>query len=173
MWVRGCVIVWIGCLIGVFISACWIFCWWEDVRTPIELAPIAVTAPAVVEAVVTESIPAWTDEELDLVMRVVMSEARGEPRDGIVGVAQTIRDRSVSWGKSVTEIVTAENQFAEPYAGGISDVVREVVLSVFLEGESVFDCRVTHFHADYVTPYWAESKVFLGSRGGTRFYTSE
>ena len=137
-----------------------------DVTVPEDVPVVTVKSEAVVE-------PAYTSEELELVGRVVMSEARGEPREGMVGVAQTIRDRSVSWGLSVTETVLAEKQFAAPYEGAISPEVEDVVWSVFMEGESEFDCVLTHFHADYVTPGWSNSKVYVGSRGGTRFYTSE
>ena len=174
MWVRACVIVWIGCVVGVSFGLAMLFGWWTETVTPVELCPVQIeTVPveAVVETIVEE--PRWTDAELEFVMRVVMSEARGEPTSGMRGVAQTIRDRSVGWGLDVIEVLTAENQFAGAFDGEISDEVRQAVIDIFVEGESEFDCLLTHFHADYVTPYWSNSKVYVGSRGGTRFYTSK
>ena len=50
-----------------------------------------------------------------------MAEARGESLEGMMAVAQVIKDRSDLWGKSVTAIGTAPNQFAKPYKGEPSE----------------------------------------------------
>lgn len=110
-----------------------------------------------------------TDAELHMVCQVVMAEAMGEPYEGQQAVAQVIRDRAILWGKSVTEIVTAPNQFAKPRQGEISDSVIMAVQSVF-DGESVMEFPVTHFHADYVNPYWASKKVSRGTISRHLFY---
>lgn len=111
-----------------------------------------------------------TDAELDIVCRVVMSEAMGEPYEGMLAVAQVIRDRAISWGLTVTEVVTAPSQFAPPYKGEISDEVIMAVDAVFIEGVSLMEFPVTHFHADYVSPHWAENKVSRGNIGRHLFY---
>lgn len=115
---------------------------------------------------------ALTDAELHMVCQVVMSEAMGEPYEGQQAVAQVIRDRAILWGKSVTEIVTAPNQFAKPRQGEISDSVIMAVQSVF-DGESVMQFPTTHFHADYVSPYWASKKVSRGTISRHLFYGEE
>ncbi len=111
-----------------------------------------------------------TDAELDIVCRVVMSEAMGEPYEGMLAVAQVIRDRAISWGLTVTEVVTAPSQFAPPYKGEISDEVIMAVDAVFIEGVSLMEFPTTHFHADYVSPYWTADKVSRGSIGAHLFY---
>lgn len=109
-------------------------------------------------------------EELDIVCRITMSEARGEPYQGMMAVAQVIRDRSLSWGKTVKEVALAPNQFASLYRGEITDECIMAVNAVFEEGESILEYPTTHFHADYVNPYWAKEKVNRGTISRHKFY---
>ncbi len=111
-----------------------------------------------------------TSEERDLVERIVASEARGEPIEGIMAVAQVIRDRATEWGMSVKDVCLAPGQFAKPYQGEISPEVVQAVWAVFDEGMSVLEIPTTHFHADYVSPYWTADKVSRGSIGAHIFY---
>lgn len=111
-----------------------------------------------------------TSEERDLVERIVASEARGEPIEGMMAVAQVIRDRSQLWGMTVTEVCLAPGQFAAPYQGEISPEVVQAVWAVFDLGMSVLEIPTTHFHADYVSPYWTADKVSRGSIGSHLFY---
>jgi spore germination cell wall hydrolase CwlJ-like protein len=111
-----------------------------------------------------------TEDERTLVERIVASEARGEPIEGIMAVAQCIRDRSQLWGMTVTEVCLAPGQFAAPYQGEISPEVVQAVWAVFDLGMSVLEIPTTHFHADYVSPYWTADKVSRGSIGSHRFY---
>ncbi len=111
-----------------------------------------------------------TEDERTLVERIVASEARGEPIEGIMAVAQVIRDRSQLWGMTVTEVCLAPGQFAPPYAGEISPEVVQAVWAVFEEGMSVLEIPTTHFHADYVSSYWTADKVSRGQIGCHRFY---
>ena len=85
-----------------------------------------------------------TDAELDIVCRVVISEAMGEPYEGMLAVAQVIRDRAISWGLTVTEVVTAPSQFAPPYKGEISDEVIMAVDAVFYRGGFVDGIPLSH-----------------------------
>lgn len=111
-----------------------------------------------------------TEDERTLVERIVASEARGEPIEGIMAVAQCIRDRSQLWGMTVTEVCLAPGQFAAPYQGEISPEVVQAVWAVFDLGMSVLEIPTTHFHADYVSPYWTADKVSRGQIGCHRFY---
>lgn len=111
-----------------------------------------------------------TSEERDLVERIVASEARGEPIEGMMAVAQCIRDRSQLWEMAVTEVCLAPSQFTAPYQGEISPEVVQAVRAVFDEGMSVLEIPTTHFHADYVSPYWAADKVSRGNIGAHLFY---
>jgi hypothetical protein len=84
-----------------------------------------------------------TEDERTLVERIVASEARGEPIEGIMAVAQCIRDRSQLWGMTVTEVCLAPGQFAAPYQGEISPEVVQAVWAVFDEGMSVLEIPTT------------------------------
>lgn len=107
-------------------------------------------------------------KEFDLVCRVVAAEARGEDLQGMMAVAQTIRDRSELWGMTPTEVVQSPSQYAEPFQGEISDDIRLAVANVFNGGVRVFDEPITHFAQG--EPYWAENKVNRGSIGRHTFW---
>ena len=77
-----------------------------------------------------------TDEERDLVERVVAAEARGESLEGMMGVAQTIRDRCITRNQSPKEVCLAPYQYAAPYQGEISDMIKDAVLFTFDIGDS-------------------------------------
>lgn len=114
-----------------------------------------------------------TDMERDLVERVVAAEGRGESIEAQMAIAQTIRDRATTRKQTVEQVCFAENQFAEPYMGDISEKTKDAVRFVFDDGESVFpDYYVTHFYAWKLIdpPAWTDDFAFLGEIGGTRFY---
>lgn len=113
-----------------------------------------------------------TDEERELIERVVAAEARGESIECMMAVAQTIRDRSITREQSVTEVLTAPNQFAAPYQGRIIERIEDAVSFVFDDGISVFDYPVTHFYASHLVdpPDWTYEMEFLGEIDGVSFY---
>lgn len=110
------------------------------------------------------------EAERELIERVVMSESRGEPFEGMIAVAQTIKDRSDLWGMTPVEVVTKPKQYAMPYQGEVSTEIEDAVSLVFDQGYRAFEPATTHFHADYVNPYWTESKTSRGTIGSHRFY---
>lgn len=114
--------------------------------------------------------PVLNETERELVARVVAAEARGEGYEGQMAVAQVIRDRANLWGKTPTEIVTANLQFAKPYQGEVDEQIYAAVDAVF-SGEDYFDRNVTHFHADYISPYWADENTYVGTVGHHKFYS--
>lgn len=112
-----------------------------------------------------------TNEEFDLVCRVVAAEARGDSFQGMMAVAETIKTRHEQWGMTVTDVCTAPYQFAKPYQGEISTEVKVAVDDVFHKGKSAFDGEYpTHFHNGTVNPYWASEKTYLGKVGSHYFY---
>lgn len=120
-------------------------------------------------ALESDSYPLTEDERV-LVEKIVAAEARGESFEGMKAVAQVIRDRAEQWGKSIEEVCLATGQFATPYEGEIGPKVKEAVFAVFDCGCRVYEEPVTHFHADYVSPGWADKKVYRGRIGGHLFY---
>ena len=135
------------------------------------IEPTEVVIPTDAEPQEVEPYFPLTNEERDLVERVVAAEARGESIECQMAVAQTILDRVVSREKSITKVCTAPYQFADPYQGDISEKTQDAVFLVFDNGAKVFD-KVTHFYASHLIdpPYWTESKEFKGEINGVSFY---
>ncbi len=121
---------------------------------------------------VTGPIYILNDEERDMVERVVAAEARGEDIVGQMAVAQVIRDRCFEWNRTPEQILTAENQFAEPYVGTVNDVTKAAVSFVFGSGQCVMEYPVTHFYAYRIIdePEWAANMECAGDIGSHRFY---
>ena len=135
------------------------------------IEPTEVVIPTDAEPEEVEPYFPLTDEERELVERVVAAEARGESIECQMAVAQTILDRVVSREQSITEVCTAKYQFASPYQGEVSEKTQDAVFLVFDNGAKVFD-KVTHFYASRLIgpPYWTESKEFKGEINGVSFY---
>ncbi len=162
-------------LIAIIVTSLMAICtMYESVEADaVSTSSMAVEVSTVLEAEeVSEVFFPLTDEERDLVERVVAAEGRGEPIEAQIAIAQTIRDRAVTRKQSITKVCTAANQFAAPYMGTISDKTKDAVMLAFDEGESIFDGYVTHFYAWKLIdpPYWTEDFDYLGEIGGTRFY---
>ncbi|WP_206460213.1 cell wall hydrolase [Anaerovorax sp. IOR16] len=111
-----------------------------------------------------------SDEERELIEKVVMAEAEGEPIEGKMAVAQAIKDRSELWDMTVTEVVLQPAQFTKPSQKTVNSEVIQAVSAVFDSDISIFDDPVTHFHNDSVSPYWIDGKINRGSIGGHTFY---
>ena len=113
-----------------------------------------------------------TEEERELVERVVAAEARGESLEGMMGVAQTIRDRCILRNQSPKEVCLAPYQYAAPYDGEISDMVKDAVLFTFDVGDSALEYPTTHFYGQELIapPDWTYSKTCRGTIGGATFY---
>lgn len=109
-----------------------------------------------------------TQEEREIIERVVAAEARGETLKGQMAVANVIKDRAELWNMTPEEVVTAKGQFAEPYQGEISEDTKLAVEIIFDKGIRVFKEPVTHFASN--NPWWAESKTVIGSIGVHTFY---
>lgn len=113
-----------------------------------------------------------TVSERKLVEQIVAAEARGTSYECMVAVAQTIRERSEHWGQSITEVVVYP-QYTYPYKGEISKEVKNAVSDVFDNGVRVFKEYTTHFHTDYVNPWWNKSKVFRGQIDNVLFWGTD
>jgi spore germination cell wall hydrolase CwlJ-like protein len=114
-----------------------------------------------------------TESERDLAERIVMAEAGGESYECMLGVAQTIRERSEHWGMTVEKVLTAKAQYAKPYKGEPSEDAKEAVSAVFDKGERAFDAYTTHFHDDSVDPWWNRSKEKRGEIDGVLFWGAD
>lgn len=113
-----------------------------------------------------------TDEERDLVERIVAGEARGESLECQMACAQAIRDRCLEWDKPVTDICTAKWQFCKPYQGEISERTKDAVKFTFDYGIDTLKYPVTHFYAFELidSPDWTYEKELRGEIDSVRFY---
>lgn len=110
-----------------------------------------------------------TAAEREMIERVVAAEARGESFEGQAAVAEVIYNRCVNRGQSVEQVIWADKQFAHPYGGEISQDTKEAVAAVF-DYELLSLDGAEYFHADYVTPSWADDFEEVCRIGGHIFY---
>ena len=110
-----------------------------------------------------------TAEEREMIERVVAAEARGESFEGQAAVAEVIYNRCINRCLSVEEVIWADKQFAYPYGGEISQDTKEAVAAVF-DYELLNLDGAEYFHADYVTPSWADDMEEVCRIGGHIFY---
>lgn len=129
----------------------------------------APTAPLNVE----EPAPRYdiTQEELDLVARVVHAEAVGEGYDGQALVAQCVLNTAEATGMRPDEVVLEPKQYAAP-AKEAGDEVMEAVKAVFLDGYEVTAEPVRYFYAPArCESKWHETALeFVLEHGGHRFF---
>ena len=91
-----------------------------------------------------------TLEELELMSRVVMSEASTVPYIGKVGVAKVLINRLKDgrWGDTMMNVINYPNAFSTADNGDVTDECREAVLQA-LEGGAVFPEDMLYFRSGY------------------------
>lgn len=121
-------------------------------------------------------IPVAEGEE-ELLVRLVIAESGNQPYEGQVAVAQVVCDRyTAGYGDSITDVIYAENQFAEPYSKDISDypLASEAVYAVLYEGErafietTIFFCNPDKSNASALA--WMRTKPYIGTIADHEFY---
>lgn len=135
--------------------------------------PITQAAPVAEE--IKQEAPYYilSQEERRLVEATVMQEAGGEPYEGQLTVAQSICDRAVFWGMSITEVLTAPKQYTRCNKQ-VTDSVKQAVAAVFDQGETIYPRPTTHFHDDSISPpAYTDKKVRRGQIGRLIFYGNE
>lgn len=88
-----------------------------------------------------------TDQELRLAERLVEAEAGNQPYAGQMAVAQCVLDRMHAYDMSLTDVVTAPRQFAQPVDYEPSDSVKEAVYAVFHDGVRVSTEPILFFYS--------------------------
>lgn len=121
-------------------------------------------------------IPVAEGEE-ELLIRLVIAESGNQPYEGQVAVAQVVCDRYVAgYGDSITDVIYAENQFAEPYSKDISEypLASEAVHAVLYEGErafvetAIFFCNPARSSKSALE--WMRTKPYIGTIADHEFY---
>ncbi|MGL4606344.1 MAG: peptidoglycan DD-metalloendopeptidase family protein [Eubacteriaceae bacterium] len=113
--------------------------------------------------------------DLDFLYRAVAAEAGGESYEGMVAVASAIIYTSEVKGISITETITAPNQYSVVSDGSINRVTpSEMVIQAVndaLNGLRVLDPQTQYFYAPgSVSSPWHESLTYTGMIGGHRFF---
>jgi spore germination cell wall hydrolase CwlJ-like protein len=137
-----------------------------------ELGPIlpeASSLPAMVRAVRAEPV-ALTDEQQCLAVAVYF-EAKGEPLDGQLAVAEVVLNRVERgrFGQGICAVVKAPKQFSFVRAGRMptpSDAqawktAQAIALIAVSDGWPDIVADATHFHATRVNPGWKMRRVAL------------
>ncbi len=107
-------------------------------------------------------------------------EARGEPPDGQYLVAEVVKNRVTAEGypDTVCEVVYQPHQFG--VSSDVDFIVEDPVgwhmaVLVAVEALETDDMKstATHYHANYMTPDWADDMTKLGKYGGHTFYEEQ
>lgn len=119
-----------------------------------------------------ENIYPLTESERNLVERIVAAEARGESLEGMMAVAQTIRDRACTRNQSVTDVCLAPYQYADAYDGEIDIKIKDAVAFTFDRGHSALKYPTTHFYAHCLItePEWTSAYEYRGTIGAHTFF---
>ncbi len=152
----------------------------------IGIADRAVSEQRVVDFTVMEQEPLYdfSDEELEVLLRIVEAEAGGEDEDGRLLVANVVLNRlnSDSFPDTVTEVVFQKEgdvaQFSPAYSGKYDRVeISDTTISAVgraLKGEDISQGAlyfVARKRADKGSLRWFDEKlVFLFEHGGHEFF---
>jgi hypothetical protein len=107
--------------------------------------------------------------ERSLVESVVMAEAGNQPFEGLIAVAQCIRDAAEKDGLTVDEVI-AKYQYTgnRPQP---SQVAVDAVKAVFDDGERATAEKMYWFYnPDIVASAWHEAQTFVAEIGDHRFF---
>ncbi len=136
------------------------------------IAPEPVIAQSVVmertEPEEPEPYYALTEAERYEIEQVVMAEAGGEGYEGIVAVAQCIRDTAIRDKLRPSEVIV-EYKYT-PDRKEPTQSVQEAVRAVFDRGESAIDTAYYFYAPALVYSKWHEAQEFVTELGGHRFF---
>ena len=113
---------------------------------------------------------AYQERQEKCLASVIYHEARGEPLQGQVEVAQVVENRSVMEYQSICKVVFKKNQFTDFYKIKY-DIASKEVAHKFITGKIHPKFRsATYFHSDEVSPEWSNHFKRLGKIGHHTFY---
>lgn len=137
-------------------------------------------------ALLVASLPTGRDRALECMTLAIAYESGFEPRAGQIAVGEVIvnRTRHRAYPKSVCGVVfqgsqrrtgcqftfTCDGALRRPLPPRVMASARQVAAEVLAGASSGLVGGATHYHASYVSPYWAPSLVRLGMIGQHIFY---
>ena len=111
------------------------------------------------------------DVDVHVLARMMEAEARGEGEDGMIAVAWVAINRANSpswWGDDLLSVLIKPYQFAK--APAASDKAKRLAMEIVKGQHADPTDGATHFHAAYITPYWATRLQRTAKIGGHVFY---
>lgn len=161
--------------------------WAALITAPLRVHHVEFNTPRIVAKLPPEPAPPGRvtvrDAEKLCLAQVVYYEARGEPVEGQVAVAEVVVNRAQSdaYPSSLCAVAYQPGQFAltieealSPPRGKAWRQAQRVAARVMAGGaETPLEGRPTHFHAVSVTPYWASEFRRVGQIGDHVFYESD
>lgn len=161
------------------VSVYWLMVKLLTMEHPKEVPTLKVEASEAVEPPVEEpqeELDRWgmTSEELEVVKRVVMTEARGESYLGQMAVVQCIRETAEVTDKTPYEVVMEKGQYGSPY-DSYTDSVSDAVWAVLYNDERAVADNIRFFYAPgQVYSRWHEESLdFVCEIGGHRFFKTK
>ena len=154
--------------------------------SPVCAGIVQAAEPAGIPLAVMTAPAAGEDRALECMTLAIAYESGFEPRAGQIAVGEVIlnRTRHPSYPKSVCGVVfqgsqrrtgcqftfTCDGALRRPLSPRVMDSARQVAAEVLAGASSGLVGGATHYHASYVSPYWAPSLVRLGTIGQHIFY---
>ena len=96
-------------------------------------------------------------KDTECLASVIYHEARGEPLSGQIQVGQVVLNRvkHKSYPNSVCKVAFQPHQFSGLYRIKYTEKEARLARSILLNRTRAQFPEATHYHADYVDPYWS------------------
>lgn len=124
----------------------------------------AISVPVPVEAEITTPIDQLVEinqENRDLIARVVMSEANGEPMVGKIAVVATIFNRARIYEMSISEVIYSPNQFSTADNGTPTEECYEAI-DLYAQCPTLYPDDLIYFQLHSFSKY-GEDYAQIGS----------
>ena len=148
-----------------------------------ELESSVQDATPTMSAVVLEGLPDETakeerqpryslsEDDRELIERVVMAESGNQPLEGQIAVASCIYNTAAAKGMHPAEVVRVKGQYASPYLGEATDSVKRAVSVVFDEDKPIEGVMYFYSIAGGFVSRWHESAlVYVDTIGEHKFF---
>lgn len=148
---------------------------WEPATASLSISKSGIEVPEEMVYVEPEPVKGrrYTAEELDLLARIVEAEAKDQPYEGRIAVANVVLNRvdSSKFPNTIYDVVYAKNQFSPVRTGEINKKASELSVKAAVEafeGREITDAL--YFNATWVTGSWASRNRDFCMKLGTHVF---
>lgn len=139
----------------------------EKAQNDVETVLVEEIPTETEKALKNENTQLYSDYDISLLERVVMSEASIESYQCKIAVCETILNRSELYGSSIEEIVTAPYQYSMADNGQPTEEVKQAVQQAI--NQRTYDTNMIYFREDYYfsfgTPYMNIDSMYFSCKG--------